>query len=217
MKLDAGNGYASYMWQNGSDNEMMDVVDSGTYWVRLMDKNGCTYTDSVKVGSVEPLPMSFLPADTVICSGETFDIKPLQSFQAYRWSTGETGNSLKIKDPGEYTLQVVDSFGCTGSDTIKIETKTCPSGIFFSNAFTPNKDGHNDTFTPVMFITPITYHLIIYNRWGQLVFESNNPVTGWDGRMGGVEQESGTYIWVCTYQFAGKKKNVMNGIVLLLR
>jgi gliding motility-associated-like protein len=217
LKLDAGKGYMAYLWQDGSDKQSFDVIDSGTYWVRLTDASGCINTDSVKVGSVKPLPIPILPPDTIICSGEILDLKPIQSFETYRWSTGETGNSIQIRDPGKYTLQGIDKYGCVSYDTILVKSKSCPLQIFFPNAFTPNKDGRDDTFKPVTFARPVLYRFSIYNRWGQLVFESKDPGTGWDGRMGSAEQESGTYIWICTYQFEGGKKSVVKGTVLLLR
>jgi hypothetical protein len=86
--------------------------------------------------------------------------------------------ALKMSSSGTYALQVENSFGCTGSDTGKVETKKCPSGIFFSNAFAPNKDGRNHIFKPQMFSSSILYQPIIYNRWGKLVFESNDPGVG---------------------------------------
>ncbi|HMH33790.1 MAG TPA: gliding motility-associated C-terminal domain-containing protein [Puia sp.] len=213
------------------DPQFIKVISAGQSYMEVsftkagdfiikVDKNDCTTMEdsmTISVGNVKPPPGSFLPPDTVICSGEILDLKPLQSFGTYSWSTGETGNALKITDPGRYTLQVTDSFGCAGSDTIKVETRICPPGIFFSNAFTPNHDGHNDIFKPLLFSRPVQYQLTVYNRWGQFVFESTDPGAGWNGRIGSAEQESGTYIWICTYQFAGGKKSSAHGTVLLLR
>ena len=76
MKLDAGNGYTNYLWQDGTDKESIVAADSGTYWVRLTDKNGCIHTDTTLIGSVRPLPYSFLPSDTVICASEFLELKP---------------------------------------------------------------------------------------------------------------------------------------------
>ena len=216
MELDAGTGYTDYLWQDGSEKQMLDVTDSGTYWVMLTDQSGCINTDTVNVGSVK-LPGAFLPPDTTICKGEILDLSSLQSFETYKWSTGEYSNSIQIGNAGNYALQVVDKNGCTGYDSIRVKTKSCPMEIFFPNAFTPNKDGLNDNFKPVIIARPVSYQFMIYNRWGQLIFKTSDPKKGWDGMFGNTEQETGAYIWKCAYQFSGGQKNVISGTVLLLR
>ncbi|HXB29511.1 MAG TPA: gliding motility-associated C-terminal domain-containing protein [Puia sp.] len=217
MKLDAGTGYISYLWQDGSVIQTMDVADSGTYWVNVTDPNGCSDTDTIRVGSIEPLPASFLPADTTICIGDIVDIRPVRPFEMYKWSTGGVGNSLQIGEAGKYSLYVVDKYGCAGNDSIQIKTKSCPMEIFFPNAFTPNKDGLNDIFKPVIIATPVIYQFKIYNRFGQLIFKTSDPGKGWDGMIGNAAQETGAYVWMCTYQFSGGKKNVVSGTVILMR
>ncbi len=217
MKLDAGTGYASYLWQDGSVGQTMDVVDSGTFWVSVTDQNGCADTDTVRVGSIEQLPESFLPADTTICIGDILDIRTARPFEIYKWSTGGVGNSLQIGEAGNYTLQVVDKYGCAGNDSIIVKTKSCPMEIFFPNAFTPNKDGLNDSFKPVIIATPVIYQFRIYNRFGQQIFKTSDPRQGWDGTVGNTAQETGAYVWMCTYQFSGGKKNVISGTVILMR
>ena len=217
MVLDAGSGYTSYLWQDGTHKESIEVAVPGVYWVRLTGKNGCINTDTTFISSVKPLPVSFLPPDTVICASELLELKPSLSYKSYLWNTGETSSSIKIKDAGEYILQVVDEYGCEGSDSIRVETKKCPFGIYFPNAFTPNKDGRNDVFKPVILGRPAEYHLIIYNRWGQQVFETADPGQGWDGMVKNKDQEIGTYIWNCSYQFQTQEKTIRTGSFLLLR
>src|SRR5450631_1598143 len=217
MKLDAGSGYNDYSWQDGSAGQEIEIADSGVYWARFTDSGGCKYSDTVRVDSIKTTPAYFLPPDTVICSGNVLKLKTNQTFESYSWSTGETTGEIEIKVPGIYSLQVADRFGCRGRDTIQVETKTCARGLFFSNAFTPNKDGLNDVFKPRMFILPRQYQLTIFNRWGQVVFESKDPTTGWDGRFRNVDQESGAYIWICTYQFEAEASVNARGIVVLLR
>ncbi|HTB24242.1 MAG TPA: gliding motility-associated C-terminal domain-containing protein [Puia sp.] len=217
LKLDAGSGYTNYLWQDGTNKQSIEVVDSGTYWVRITDEEGCINTDTAIISSIEALPFSFLPHDTVICTGENLILQPVRSYESYSWSTGETGNSIQIKDQGKYTLQVIDKYGCSGTDTIMVKTKSCPLEIFFPNAFSPNKDGLNDTYKPITIASPVVYEFRIYNRWGQLVFETSDPKKGWDGMVGNVAQETDSYVWMCTYQFSGGKKNVISGTVILMR
>lgn len=75
-----------------------------------------------------------------------------------------------------------------------------PASVYIPNAFTPNEDGENDLFLPVI-PTVVSYHLQIFNRWGEQVFESVNPQNGWDGTARkGRKAEAGTYIWQMSYQ-----------------
>ena len=66
-------------------------------------------------------------------------------------------------------------------------------------AFTPNNDGLNDQFRPHNALKAINYHFRIFNRWGQLVFESRNWMEKWDGRINGQLQATGVYVWVLSY------------------
>ncbi len=217
MKLDAGAGYAGYLWQDGTDKENIDVNQPGIYRVKLTTTNGCVFTDSTIIRSVEPLPAAFLPSDTVICAGEPFDLSPVHPFKSYAWSTGEISSSIQISTDGLYSLQVVDANGCAGTDTVRVETKKCAFGIYFPNVFTPNGDGINDIFKPVIVGRPTMYKLNIYNRWGQLIFETRDPGAGWNGTIRNAGQPPEGYIWTCTYQFNGQEKKSRQGNFVLLR
>jgi gliding motility-associated-like protein len=215
LVLDAGVGYSSYLWQDGSNRQTISVSTPGTYWVTVTGQEGCISTDTSTIDSIAPLPTNFLPGDTVICAYAPLQVQALQSYSSYLWNTGETASSIKVKTPGVYTLQVVDKFGCKGEDTIQVATKDCPYGIYFPNAFTPN-NGHNEVFRPVVIGYPIVYHFGIYNRWGQRIFDTTDPNKGWDGRIGGHDMDTGTYIWICTYQFPGDKKYDSKGYFTLI-
>jgi gliding motility-associated-like protein len=75
--------------------------------------------------------------------------------------------------------------------------------ISFPNAFTPNNDGRNDRFKIITAFHLSEYLLIVYNRWGQKIFETKDPVMGWDGTVNGRLQAAGTFIWSCSYKRAG--------------
>jgi gliding motility-associated-like protein len=217
MTLDPGTGFAKYLWQDGTTSESIQVQEKGQYRVQLTEKNGCISSDTTTIHSVEPLPVSFLPSDTVICSGDPWEAGPAHSFSSYHWSTGETSGTIQISNAGIYILQVVDGYGCVGTDSVRVETKKCSFGIFFPNAFTPNQDGLNDIFKPLITGRPSEYKLIIYNRWGQQVFETTDPGAGWNGRIENSAQETGTYIWTCMYRFNTQEKMIKKGSVVLLR
>ncbi|HZE83952.1 MAG TPA: gliding motility-associated C-terminal domain-containing protein, partial [Puia sp.] len=216
LVLDAGAGYNHYLWQDGSDRQSISVATPGTYWVRVEGRAGCISTDTSRIDSIVPLPVNFLPSDTIICAYSTLVIQTLQPYVSYLWSTGETTSSIQVKNSGAYRLQVVDKYGCKGDDGIGVTIKNCPYGIWFPNAFTPNNDGRNDQFRPVVTGNLVVYHFSLYNRWGQLIFDTTDPGKGWDGRIEGHQQGIGTYVWICVYQFAGDKKFSRKGNFTLI-
>jgi len=96
-------------------------------------------------------------------------------------------------------VTVTDSFGCIGSDSVQV--KNCDSALFVPDAFTPNNDGLNDVFRAVSSGDNITrFSMQIYDRWGALVFESNDIIQGWNGQIKNKLAPADTYVWVITYQ-----------------
>ena len=217
LLLDAGPGYDSYQWQDGSQQESIHVTVPGEYWVRLVSTNGCTHTDTTAIGPIAFLPADFLPADTVFCTYAPLILQPIRPFKTYLWNTGDTAAIIHIANEGMYTLQVTDQNGCMGTDTIRVGEKICPQGIYFPNAFTPNKDGLNDQFRPIVKGVPVLYRFSIYNRFGQRVFETEDTKKGWDGTMNGAVQQTAVFAWSCVYQFNGEREINQWGNVVLVR
>jgi len=88
----------------------------------------------------------------------------------------------------------------------------------FPSGFTPNHDGTNDIFKILNAYNLIYYRCIIFNRWGQKIFESGNPQKGWDGMLNGVPADVGTYAWICNYTRVGNTDIThLKGTVTLLR
>ena len=115
------------------------------------------------------------------------------------------------------TLTVLDSFGCQKSVSKKI--KIYPSCILdVPNGFTPNNDGHNDLLYPLNAVKAQQLEFYVYNRWGQLVFRTTNWKQGWDGRLNGVLQPAGTYIWMLRFvERDTQKKIFLKGTTILVR
>ena len=84
-------------------------------------------------------------------------------------------------------------------------------------AFTPNRDGINDLIKPVLLGNIKRYQFSIYNRWGQLVFQSEDVNKGWDGTIKQMSQDGNTFIWVCTYQFENEPIQTEKGTFILIR
>lgn len=214
--LSAGN-YTSYLWNTGSVMPSITVSTPGTYKVNVADINGCKGSDSVSITASYPLPAAFLPRDTFICSYGSLEINSTTNFNRYLWSTGSSTSSIVVTQPGLYWLDATDRHLCTGRDTIMVNLKDCLSGFFMPTAYTPNGDGRNDKLKPLLFGIVNKYEFTVYNRWGQIVFRSDDQTKGWDGKLGGVNQDGGPYIWSCTYQFKDQEMKTVKGTVILIR
>jgi gliding motility-associated-like protein len=88
---------------------------------------------------------------------------------------------------------------------------------YIPNAFTPNGDGINDNFKAIAPGIKRTNYFRIYNRWGKLMFESNNANSGWDGKYSGVPQPAAVYVWMIKGTDAAGKIIELKGIVTLVR
>ncbi|MGZ3951078.1 MAG: T9SS type B sorting domain-containing protein [Flavisolibacter sp.] len=214
--LDPGS-FASYIWSDGSTQQKVTVGSTGMYAVQVTDNNGCKGSDTTIITAMLALPADFLPADTLLCSYDKLAIASRNSYSSYLWSTGSILSSEIISQPGTYWLQVKDGYGCVGKDSIIISPKDCMKGIYVPTAFSPNGDGKNDLFHPLLFGNVKKYSFTIYNRWGAAVFQSTELNRSWDGRIAGVLQDSNVFTWICTYQFEGEQVKSEKGTVMLVR
>lgn len=215
--LDAGNGFASYLWQDGSTDRYFAVTSPAKYWVTVKNINACIGSDTVLIQAIADTPSNFIYTDTAICQYETIVLKPFNdSFQQYEWSTDSKQPNISINTPGTYSLKVTDNNGCIGTQDITVNPKTCTNRLIFPNAFTPDRNV-NTVFKPFARGSFFKYELIVYNRWGQLIFKTNDPVKGWDGTLVAKIQDAGVYVWKCKYQFYGEQPSLLKGTVLLIR
>jgi gliding motility-associated-like protein len=90
-------------------------------------------------------------------------------------------------------------------------------GLYVPNAFSPNRDGRNDRFRPLIYGEVTYYSLQIFNRFGQRIFSTTNPSSSWDGLVNGIEQNSGTYLFNIQYQLNGQSMMQQKGSFLLIR
>jgi Secretion system C-terminal sorting domain len=114
--LDAGNPGATYLWSNGGTQQMEQITVSGIYNVLVTDSNNCSASDTVNV-TIYALPVVNIGPDTSICGSITLNANISGT---YTWSNSSTASSITVTTSGQYYLTVVDSNGCTGSDTANI-------------------------------------------------------------------------------------------------
>ncbi len=215
-KLDAGS-FADYLWQDGSTGRSITVNQLGTYSVTVLDNNGCTGSDTAIINTLLAAPAGFLMRDTSVCIYEKLTLKPNGNFTSYLWNNNTSGNSITVSQPGDYWLTVTDQNTCTGTDTVRVLPKDCITGIYVPNAFTPNGDYLNDELYPVIGGRIVKYEFTVFNRWGAVVFRTNEPGKGWNGMLKGIPQPPGMFTWKCMYQLEGDKVRVASGNAVLIR
>jgi len=182
------------------------IVDAGNYVIRKV--NNC--------------PVFSLGDDVVVCDtvNVTLDATKGNAFGIFHWSTGETTPTIRVSRSGSYWVAAsnIDTT-CLSRDTVNIKANDCRMGIiYFPGAFSPNGDGKNDVFRPlVRGGTPGYFVLTIFDRWGQKVFETKDPDRGWDGIRSGVAVLPGTYVWRATYQFGQAPRLTRSGTVVVVR
>lgn len=170
--------------------------------------------------SVAELPFVFLGNDSVICDRLSIPhTLSLDQFEAFDWSDGSMTNTINIFDAGDYSVTVTDSNGCMGSDAVTFESR-CPTNIYVPNAFSPNGDGINDTFDIQAFDTE-TFELHIYDRWGNLLFNTRDHEDDWDGNFNNQLVQAGIYTWILAFNGYDESGNniddSMKGVVNLMQ
>ncbi len=199
---------------DGSTSTDMEPVHAysqpGSYTVTLTEYfNGILFTDTGNV-VIHELPEINLGDTILLYTGSTITLWATPDMQSYFWSTGSEGQGLSVNEQGDYWVEVQDWNCCTNSDSVYVKVFE----YYIPNAFTPNGDGLNDIFRVVGLYRDINFKMYIYNRWGQLVFQSDDIDQGWDGTVGNQPAESSTYVWILQVDFLGEDIVTSGDVVL---
>lgn len=129
LLLDAGSGYASYMWQNSSMNATFMVSMAGTYTVMVADSNGCPGEDSIAIQTYAS-PVINLGADIQFCQGDSAVLDAGAGYAAYTWNTGDSTQMLTAMMTNDYIVTVTSGDGCQGTDTVNVDVMPLPQSSF---------------------------------------------------------------------------------------
>ena len=222
-----------YTWTVNGDSVQSGSSPGYTSGLKTGDKVTCWLTSSLTcpainpVGSpplaliVYPLPVVKLTDKPFLCSGDPIQLDAGPGFKSYVWQDGSTGRYYTANNKGKFMVTVTDSLGCKGSDSVQI--KNCDSTVFVPDAFSPNNDGLNDVFRVISSAENLTgFSMQIFDRWGELVFESTDINQGWNGQIKNRLAPADTYVWVITYQQfsisnVNAAKTSKRGTVVLIR
>ncbi len=215
LTLDGGSGN-NYLWDNKVTTRYRQVSQNGAYWLQKQQFN-CTVLDTFKVNYYPDATIP-IPADTGVCFKDGLDLTlNAGNFKSYLWEPGgETTQIKRFTGVQQQKITVLDQRDCFTTKNISI-SDWCRDAFFLPNAFTPNKDGLNDYFLPLM-NNAIFYELKIYNQWGALLFTSTQTSEGWDGKYNGQESPSGVYVaWIKYKQKWDNKEKAESVNFTLLR
>ncbi|MBL4861916.1 MAG: gliding motility-associated C-terminal domain-containing protein, partial [Crocinitomicaceae bacterium] len=196
--------------------------------------SGCTSSDTyVDYIYVEDIPeASFIPSSTDLTSlyTEVSFINTSVNATDYLWDFGDASPTSTVVNPrhefpyedeGTYVVELIATspFGCvdTAYATITVATDVI---YYVPNTFTPDGDNYNEYFRPVFTSghDPYDFTLLIFNRWGDIIWESHDDSVGWDGTYGGIPVQDGTYTWKIEFKTTANDERIMvTGHVNVLR
>lgn len=219
-----------WAWQFGdgntssSENPVNIYPIGGTYSVTLTSESikGCrdTITKPITIEDFKP----FAGNDTFIVRGEFVDFNAIGG-ASYLWTPSDGLNSATISNPRgffpdtgtfSYNVRITSAGGCEGNDSINVNVVAEPY-LFVPSAFSPNTDGLNDILRPLGAGYKNIRFFRIFNRWGQLMFDTNQFDDGWDGSFNGNKAEMGVYFWVLGVTDRFGQEQQIKGDVTLIR
>jgi gliding motility-associated-like protein len=239
LSADAGNN-ASYSWQTSNQltasGEQANLIfnTNGTYTVSLTTTlNGCASTTSIaNLITVENYPIAaFEPSSEVFTepNQELYFLNTSFGASSYIWDFGDGATSTEVgpshlfevgNEGIDVLLYAFSSLGCSDSTSFYIGFD--PGLVYYiPNTFSPDGDQFNQTFLPIFTsgIDPYNYQMLIYNRWGEIIFESLHPEIGWDGSFGlqGNPAQNGTYTYLITIKVPSidKRQNIKGHVNLI--
>jgi gliding motility-associated-like protein len=175
--------------------------------------------DTIKIINVLEYPFlgqDFLPHAVVFCPEEILQLE--SPFPETTWNNSISGKQFIINSSDDVTVKFIDTYGCLHFDTVTVKSCCNENTIFVPNAFSPDSEPPNHQFRPYSKEPCTNYKLSLYDRWGALLFSTNDPDQGWDGTFRNKKCEAGVYIWILEVAQVGQNKSErLKGDVTLIR
>jgi gliding motility-associated-like protein len=210
-----GQGPFAYSINSGAlqTEALFGNLTAGTYNLLTQDGNGCSAESRVTVASLPALQIQFLNAElscdadsvmveAVIASGDDGQVQLL-------WDDGSTTAQRLISQPGDYRLTAINACD-TLLETVQVRYAGRPdlTPIYVPNAFSPNDDGINDLFRTFASaeVQVLSFDLMVADRWGNLMFRTQNPAEGWNGQFRDRAMDPAVFVWhlKATVQHCGR-------------
>ncbi len=222
-----GSGSYTYLWSpSAATTSSATGLAAGNYSVTVTDASGCTHVVSTIVLNSNG-PTATVNGSTSIQIGNSTTLNATGG-GTYAWTPAYGLNDSTLANPTAspsvtttYCVFVTDTNGCSDSAclTITVIPEPIVCGEFYiPNAFSPNNDNENDIFK--VYVNPLCvteFKLVIYNRWGENVFETTDVTKGWDGFFRTEISNTAVYAYYCNVSFTNGNKIFKKGNVSLVR
>ncbi len=194
-----GAGLVGTVWSTGDTSDYLLVTDAGVY-IGSISNGNCANSDTVSV-SVEQIPNvpQLNVNDTIVCASETVILRVGDEGYLYVWSTGDTASQIVVDTPGIYIVSAINDCGEVSAEAL-VTDENCACRLYLPNAFSPNADGANDVFKAYSVCTYIEeFNLTVFDRWGGVVYKSNDFMEVWNGTSKGKACIPGVYVYSLSY------------------
>ncbi len=219
---------ANFLWNTGATTSDIFALAAGNYTITVTDQNNCAADTSFTVAEGAAFTVEALPADTTVSLGSVVYLNVSSANGTIGSVLWHPSNGLDCSDcisPVASPLQSINYFvtvtsdsGCVAWDSVHI-TVIPTYEIFIPNVFTPNGDGANDYFE--VFGNKESwkqFNVMVFNRWGEKVYESNDMNFKWDGYYKGLLQNPGVYVYTVKLVFLDNYvPKLYKGSVTLMR
>lgn len=221
-----GTAPYTYSWlPSGGNASTASGLTPGNYTVTVTDSKSCSEIININIVQASPPTISITNKKDASCFGlkdgtATAIASGGAAPYTYSWNTVPPQSNATATNlaAGNYIVTATDINGCLASTPVQINEPAYGAcgDVFFPNAFTPNADAKNDDFGAMGNIAAISnYLLIIYNRYGELIFYTRNPSERWNGFYKG-KQLQGSYTWAASFLYKGNKREE-KGTVTIIR
>jgi gliding motility-associated-like protein len=223
--METGNAPYVYDWTNGASAALNDNLAAGSYSVTVTDAFGCEVTMDFDVNQPDSLEVTlttsaYIAGTNVSVNGAsdgwiTTDVIGGTPSYTYEWSTGATTPDINNLPAGAYSVVVIDQNGCKASAAVRFSE---PLELQMPEGFSPNGDGTNDSFVVHGIEAYPNNDIVIYNRWGNVVYEVSNYQNEWYGdNTAGEPLPDGTYFAILKVYVTDEKTITLKGYVDLRR
>ena len=217
-------GASSFRWSTGATTADLLVSSGGQYAVTVSNACGSS-SDTVRLLEL-PLPEVRIVGDSVLCSGDSIRLTAIaDNADSYLWFAGTSGSvqlndsTISINSGGLVRVTVANACGQALAERVVTEFSDCGESCryYLPNAFSPNDDGVNDGFQPLSNCIVESFELLIFNRWGQMLYRSTDAAGRWDGTYRGENCPADVYTYLLKYTFLLQAPKVAAGEVLIVR
>ncbi|MGB0428062.1 MAG: gliding motility-associated C-terminal domain-containing protein, partial [Flavobacteriales bacterium] len=204
----------SYTWSTGASTSSIKATSEGWYWVDIQNDN-CQVRDSVFL-TINLAPSFNFPVDTFLCETKPILLDVSSDGGTYLWNDGSTEGQKSIETVGVYWVHVINACG-ERSDTIRVYPKDCGCNVYTPNAIIYSSSTESGEFLPKSDCNFSLYTLQIYNRWGKLVFQTEDETESWRPREKSTDNQQDNYIYILKYGEDNEQIKTKTGSIILLK